>query len=102
MPFTPEDARRLNKELLEKFHVMELFSVRQKIDQLLQSSPDGTNVDSTKRVLDILQPEYETLGWYCRQYTKSYFHMELNHLEISATPFENPWKERILNFLSNL
>lgn len=97
-----QEAIQLHKKLMERTHEMELFAVRNKIDTQLQYTPHGTFVDSLKSVLDVLSKEYEALGWYCRQYTKDYFHIEANYLQISSTPFEKPWKERILNFLSKL
>ena len=100
MPFTPEEAKKLNKELMKKYYDLELVGCRDEIDEQLKQTPNGTTIDSMKSCLDVVSKEYEQLGWYCRQYTKSYFHMELNYLEVSALPFtRNTWKEKILNFL---
>ena len=103
MSFTPQEAKQLHKKLMEDVYEMELFAARNKIDNLLKNTPGGTSIDSMKRVLDVLSKEYEALGWSCRQYTKSYFSMDLNYLEISALPYRSSsWKEKVLNFLSKL
>ena len=55
-----------------------------------------------KDCLDIVSKEYEQLGWHCRQYTKQYFRLELNYLEISAVPYRKPnWKEKVWSFFVN-
>lgn len=103
MPFTPEEAKRLNKELTERIYIARLTEARSDIDSQLQTTPNGTSFRGSKRVLDTLSKEYGKLGWHCRQYTKKYFDMEINCIEISAAPFQkNKWKEKLLNFLRKI